>query len=137
MLVDDLGDYLSSQAGLTLGTDLFLGQMPDTPDSATCVYESGGLSPIKAMGNVAGAAKVERPRVHIVRRGAQCGYEDARATAHAVFMKMDGFPTRSINGISYFWGSALQSPFLRGVDEQGRPEIACNYQLERQMSSST
>lgn len=137
MLVDDIATYLSSQVGLTPGTDLFLGTMPDSPDAVVCVYESGGLSPIKAMGNVAGAAKVERPRIQVVSRGVAFGYEDARATAHAVFLKLDGLPFRQINGITYHWGSALQSPFLMGVDEQGRPSIACNYDIVRQMSTST
>jgi hypothetical protein len=136
-LLGDVGDYASSQAGLTQGTNLFLGFMPPAPDAASCIYETGGRSPIKAMTNTPGRAHVEQPSVQIVTRGAVLGYEDARATAQALFLIFDGFPTRQINGRTYFWGSARQSPFLMAVEEDGRPLIAFNVDLACAMSTST
>lgn len=131
----DVLDYLTT-GGIST-TSLFAGQMPASPDAAVCVYETGGLGPVKAMGNTAGQAKFERPRVQIVSRGARFGYADARAVAQEAFLLLDGMPSRSVNGRRYLWGSAIQSPFTMGADEQGRPLIAFNVDLVCDMSTST
>lgn len=136
-LLHDMAVYLTSAAGLTPGTDLFLGQMPDQPDELVCLYETGGRSPAKAMGNTAGRAHAEYPRLQVVARGAQYGYDSARALANRAFVLLDGLPHRSINGTMYHYGSALQSPFLLNVDEQGRPTIAFNVDIVKDMSTST
>jgi hypothetical protein len=137
MLLADLGDYLSSGGCGTLGTDLFRGQMPPTPDAAVCLYETGGVAPIYSMGNTAGQAVVERPRVQVVVRGEQYGYEAARAIAQKAWLLLDKLPSRTINATRYLWGSCAQSPFLMQVDEQGRPWLAFNADLMKDMSSTS
>ena len=137
MLLHDLSDYLSSGGVGTLGTDLFVGQLPPAPDLATCVYETGGIAPIYSMGNVAGQAVVERPRVQVVVRGAQYDYETARAVAQKAWLLIDKLPTRSINGVAYKWGSCVQSVFLLQVDEQGRPWLAFNADVLKEMSTTS
>lgn len=137
MLLPDIGDYLSSGGVGTLGTDLFLGQLPPMPDAAVCVYETGGVAPIYSMGNVAGRAVVERPRVQVVVRGAQYEYESARAIAQKAWLLIDKLPTRTVNATRYLWGSCVQSPFLMQVDEQGRPWVAFNADVMKEMSTTS
>lgn len=136
-LLADMGDYLSSGGVGTLATDLFLGQLPSAPDAAVCVYETGGIAPIYSMGNTAGKAVVERPRVQIVVRGAAYDYETARALAQKAWLLMDKMPARTVNAVSYKWASCIQSPFLMQVDEQGRPWIAFNADVMKEMSSTS
>ena len=47
--LDDIGTHLAAAtipaADLTLGTNLFLGRRPDTPDTCVALYETGGTAP--------------------------------------------------------------------------------------------
>lgn len=138
MLLNDLGDYLSSGGIGTVGTDLFLGTLPTAPDNAVAIYETGGLGAIHAMNPNAGQAKVERPRIQVVSRGGANSYEAARAVAQKAWLLLDGLPTRTINGTQYHWGACVQSPFLMGRDEPAnRPLIAFNVDLVKALSSTS
>lgn len=132
MFLDDLSDYLSS-GGIT-GT-IFTGVMMDTPDAAVGLYETGGTAPTHAMNPNPGQAVVERPSVQVVCRAAADDYAAARTKAQAIFVLLDGLPTRTINGVAYKWGAARQSPFLMGRDESGRVLVACNFDVVKAMST--
>jgi hypothetical protein len=44
-ILEAVGNYLVAQGQGTLGTDLFLSRMPETPDACVCIYEGeGGLA---------------------------------------------------------------------------------------------
>lgn len=133
-LLDDIADYLSSGGIGTVGTNLFKGFAPDTPNALTVIYETGGQAPVHAMNASAGQAVVEMPRIQVVCRATAYDYSTARSTAHSVFKLLDGLPARSINSVAYKWGAAIQSPFLMGRDEAGRVLIACNYDVVKEMS---
>jgi len=137
----DLVDYLTSQAGFTAGTDLFYSQMPDpgsgVAELATALYETGGRSYAHGMASAPGAAVAEYPHVQVVTRGARDGYDEARAVQQRVWSLLDGSIGRTINGVQYDWGMALQPPFALGRDEQHRPLIACNYEFAKAVSTST
>lgn len=45
MLIDDIAQHLHNQGIATLGTNLFKSYMPDGPDSAVCVIDTGGVAP--------------------------------------------------------------------------------------------
>lgn len=131
MVLDDMFTYLTS-GGLSTGM-VFLGIMPTTPETAMTVYEAAGLRPDHAMGNVAGRAVMERPTVKVVSRAQS--YQTARTNAQTAFVLLDGLPRRTINGVQYHYGHALQSPFLMGRDEQGRPLVAFNVELMKDMTT--
>ena len=42
---DNVADYLEAQGVGTVGTDIFVGYLPDTPDSCIAVLETGGTEP--------------------------------------------------------------------------------------------
>lgn len=128
MILDDLGDYLST-GGIT-GT-IYKGFMPNDPDDCVAIYETGGQAPVHAMNGSAGQAVLERPRVQIVCRSGEYDYSTARTKAQSVFVLMDGMPTRTLNGVAYKWAAAVHSPFLMGRDEHKRPLIACNFDVSK------
>lgn len=138
MLLEDLGDYLSSQGGFVVGGttgDLFLGRMPTDPLQAMTIYEYGGRANVHAMHASPGQAKEETVRVQFVSRAAD--YATARAVAQKAYLLIDGFPTRSINGCAYKWGTALQPPFLMGRDNEQRPLIAFNAEIWKELSTTS
>lgn len=138
LLLDDLGDYLASGGvGLTVGTNLFLGFLPEQPDDAVAVYETGGRPPAHAMNALAGQAVAEYPRVQVVARATSFGYPGARQRMANIYKLLDGLPTRTINGTQYDWGSAVSPPHAYGRDKQERVLIACSFDLAKRLSSST
>ena len=66
----------TNSATLTLGTNLFLGKMPESPDLCVAVYEYAGTQPLATFG--ATAIEVDRPSVQVVVRVAKEDYPAAR-----------------------------------------------------------
>ena len=135
MLIDDVADVVSSGGAGTVGTTIFKGILPDLPDACVAVMESGGFPPVHTMNANPGTAVVERPRVQIVCRAARDDYEAARTKAHDVMKLLDGLGERSVNGTTYKWIAAVQSPFLMGRDENGRVLISTNYDVVKALTA--
>ena len=51
--LSDIGTYLAASVtdtALTMGTNLFLGRLPDTPDTCVAVFETSGEGPVNTGG---------------------------------------------------------------------------------------
>lgn len=128
-LLDDLGAYLGSQvASLTLGTNLFLGRMPDTPDTCVALYEYGGDVPLNVMGSDA-LPPVEQPRLQVLVRAA--GYSSARTLALECWTEIEGILNESLSGTLYHRVAANQSPFPLERDSQDRVIWAQNFRVQK------
>lgn len=138
MLLDDVGDYLTSQGVGTLGTSIFLDGFPAQPvaDDAIALFETGGMASLHTMSTGPGTG-VEMPRVQVVARSCANCRQQARNTANQVFLALDGFRTRAINNTLYHWMSAVQPPFYFQTDENNRPLFAFNVQIMKNVSTST
>ena len=136
MILDDVMTYLTSASvGLTAGTNLFAGTLPDSPDKVCAIYETGGTQPVHAMGAGPGNALVERPRLQVVTRAVS--YQSARQLAHNVFQAMDGLTNVTINSTSYLLVQAVSSPAAMGLDGSGRPRLVMNFDIMKKVSTST
>jgi hypothetical protein len=138
MILADLADYLTSQGstGWVQASTLFAGAMPPKPDMALCLYETGGLPSIKAFNPLPGHAKVEQPRVQLVGRSLPEDYAAIRSWVQTAYLLLDGMPTRTINGVSYFWGEAINSPHAMGRDEQNRVLVGFSVDIKKAMSTA-
>lgn len=138
MLLDDIADYISSggvgTVGSTASWGIFKGIRPDFPDKCVAVYEYGGAFSLHAMSSGPGRAVAERPRVQVVIR--TNNYSTGRTKANEVFRLLDGLRERAINGVTYKWAAAIQSPFLLGRDENDRALIAANYEVWKAISTA-
>ena len=128
-LLPELADYLSS-GGIT---NVFAGQMPDTPAACVSVERTGGRETVHAMGHGPGDG-MERPRVQVLVLAE--GRPAAEATANAVARLLDGMPDRILGSVHYFWAAAVQPPFFAGEDANGRPVVAANYDVCRARSTA-
>ena len=136
MLLDDVIAKLGgSGIGLTNGTNLFAGTLPDSPDSAVAVYETGGIFPLHTMNVSAGKAVAERPRVQIVSRGMR--YQAARQTAHLISQTLDGLNNDVINGNRYLQITAVSSPAAMGLDASGRIRLTQSFDIIKALHTST
>lgn len=138
MILDDLGDWLSTGSiGLTTGTNLSLGTMPDTawPDTACALYETGGWPPVHAMAGTPGQAVVEQPSIQALTRALK--YQTARQLMHNVFQRLDGLSNQTINNTRYLSVLARSSPAAMGLDASGRALCVTNFDVIKKLHTST
>jgi len=128
-LLDDLGTYLAAQVGtLTLGTNLYLGRMPDEPDTCVALYEYGGDAPVNVMGGDS-MPPVEQPRIQILTRAS--GYSSARTLALECWTAVEAVLNESLSGTLYHRVSANQSPFPLERDSHDRVLFAQNFRVQK------
>ena len=63
-ILESIGDYLVTNNHGTLGTNLFLGTLPESPDACVAVYENAGSSPTFTMGS--GGIRIDYPMLQQV-----------------------------------------------------------------------
>jgi hypothetical protein len=132
MVLPDLGAYLVTQSIGTLGTNLFLGHLPPTPDSAVAILEYGGLAPEHDLGH--STQRHEFPRVQVLVRDTV--YATARLKAQDIMADMAAIGNTTLSGVWYMGVDPIQQPFLLERDDNGRWVMACNYQVHKAVSSS-
>ena len=140
MILEELTAYVvattSTSPPLAVGVNVFMHSFPATAaDTAACFYETGGTAPVESFGGVV----AEAPNVQVVARSDS--YTDARDLAQTVFNKMVAVKNVSLSsstaaGTWYVSGHAQQSPFDIGDDASGRPQISCNYRIQKEVSST-
>ena len=76
--IKDILEASDAALGLTFATDLFVSQMPESPDGCVCIYDTGGFDPAST------AERYEYPTIQIMIRGDRMGYADAWSIAQDI-----------------------------------------------------
>lgn len=118
MLLDEIAAYLQAQLVGTVGTDIFKGALPASPDTALAVVETGGFPPDLA-------AAVDHPTFQVMCRSPD--YATARNKAQAAYTALHGLTETALSGRRYLLIRAMQSPTYIGVDQNGWHLISTNY----------
>lgn len=124
-VLEDLAVYLDAALPLTSGTDLFLNDMPSSPDALTVLYETPGEAPIETGGGD-GRPVVQVPHVQVVTRAAPLFSEVSKQRARDVYNQLVLIANQTINGTYYLRVVPLQEPFMIRRDENERVEFAFN-----------
>ena len=126
-VLSDLGQYLEAQGIGTQAVDLFLSQVPDSPDDIVTIFEYAGNAPSKMGAN-------RSPGIQIRTRSKS--YADARQKINDVYLILsaigDEFQDSAaegveINGTLYLHFETVQEPLPLGTDSKGRHELALNF----------
>lgn len=134
---EDIKDLLNddSDLGLTFGTDLFVSDMPDTPDACVCIYDSGGYDPDVHI-------QYERPTVQVRIRGGrgpgayQAAHEQAQEIRDFLIgLWAGGAAAMTVNGARYVGIWCVGDVNALGYDENHRPEMTVNFRLHRTAAS--
>lgn len=124
----DLATYLDAQqATLTLGTNLFVGRMPDAPDTCVTLYEYGGVAPDNTMGG--GLPVLQNPSVQIAVRASS--YSSAESLITSCWSTFESIVDESLSGTRYNRVSAIQSPFPLERDTHDRIIFVQNFNVTR------
>lgn len=132
-LTSDIRDLLTS-GGITSPT-IYRGFMPEKPDDAVQILETGGQPPVHRMSASPGNAVEEVAGFQIIRRSPS--YDRARASMNAIWKLLDGEGDRTINDVRYLWIEARQSPFALGRDDTDRTLMVCNFLAFKELSTAT
>lgn len=122
---------LAAGIGLTAAA-VKLGVMPDKPDVMTTLLEYPGPQDDAGFGSA--GSRYEHPRMQIVVRGAPDDYQAARLQAEKIRQALAGVQGQTLSGTLYLMVKPLTSPFPMGEDVNKRPRIACNYQVDKELS---
>lgn len=126
-VLDDLASALVTGAGLTLGTDLFLGAMLEThPDECTVLYESAGLPDGHTFGG-SGAASSRQASVQVRTRAEVWDYVGARARAEAAYAVLTEVANTDLGGTRYLRAEHVNGPAPIGRDSSDRWEFVANF----------
>jgi len=137
MLLPELGAYLIAQGvGTALGTDMFLGKLPPTPDAIVAIFEYASLADEPDLGVDGKNIRYEYPRVQIVCRGVRDDYATPRTTAQnakKALMKVQG---STLTGTYYLAVTPESGPFFLRRDLNDRLEFVTNFQVYKGLSAS-
>jgi hypothetical protein len=130
-MLDDVGTYLAANTSLlTVATNLTKSFMPDTPDTCTTLFETGGFTPLHAFTTGTQTRFYERPGLMVHSRSTD--YQTVRATMEAVFTILDGYNNNGLptsSGVHYGEIVASQSPFLTHRDANDRFVMSVNFNV--------
>lgn len=137
MTLPEIGTHLAAAGlGLTVGTSLFYGPVPDRPDTGPLV----GLLPYaagRASEQRFGASDLayEWPRIQVVVRGAVDGLEAALRTAQDVYKTLGKVNAQTLSSAFYHRITCLQPPYLLRYDDHRRPLLVFNIEAEKEVSA--
>lgn len=131
-MLEDIGKYLDAEStALTLGTNLFLDRLGDTPDLAVAVVQRVGQSPAMVFSRDLPA--YERNRVELQVRSASTAPETAKNLSETLWATMIKVRNQTLNGAStgytYMTIDAEVNPSLARRDAQGRSVYSCTYKV--------
>ncbi len=108
-LLDEVGTYVSDNvSGLTLGTNLYLSMMPDTPDICAALYSLTTDSPYFTMNGSTTQPVLENPRIQLYVR--HSSYATGEALIYTTWKQMTEVSDNTLSGVNYLRLQALGSP---------------------------
>lgn len=128
-LLGDVGTYLAANVTdttLTLGTNLFLGRMPDSPATCVAIYETGGNAPINVFGGNT-SPPIENAGLMCHTRASS--YSDCQSLAVDIMKTLTKVINETLTSTTYYKIEANQSPFGLERDEEERMIFSCNFMV--------
>jgi hypothetical protein len=116
----EIGTYLATKSIGTVGTDIFLGLMPDQPDNCIALFEYAGSPPDLHWDG-------EYPGLQVRVRNKS--YATARTKIGEVMEKLHGLHEQTLSGTRYLLIKARGSPEVLKRDNNNRVELFVNFEI--------
>jgi len=123
-MLKEIGTYLQSKGIGTLGTNLFLGLMPDQPDNCVVLFEYAGSPPDLHWNG-------EYPGLQVRVRNKS--YTAARIKIGEVIQKLHGLHEQELSGTRYLLIKARGSPEVLKRDNNNRVELFVNFEIIKEV----
>lgn len=123
--INSVADYLTSNSYGTQGTNLFIGQMPDTTTLTAVLTEyDGGVVETHAAG-----IALYQPSLQVRVRGASEDYTTPRARIIAIQTLLSGVTGNTLSGVTFLRIRPLGSIIALGQDDRLRWEFTANFEV--------
>jgi hypothetical protein len=123
--ITSVANYLTSNSYGTQGTNLFIGQMPDTTSLTTVLTEyDGGVIETNGSG-----IALYQPSLQVRVRGATEDYTTPRARIVAVQTLLSGVTGNTLSGVTFLRIKPLGSIISLGQDDRLRWEFTANFEV--------
>lgn len=119
-MLAEIGAYLATKSIGTVGTDIFLGLMPDEPDSCIALFEYAGSPPDLHWNG-------EYPGLQV--RVRDKSYAAARTKIGEVMKQLHGLHEQMLSGTRYLLVKARGSPEVLKRDANNRVELFVNFEV--------
>jgi len=119
-MLSDIGNYLQVQGIGTLGTNIFLGMIPDKPDNCIVLFEYAGSPPDLHWNG-------EYPGLQVQVRSTS--YPTARCTIGNIVNILHGMSEQKLNGIRFLLIQAQGNPEVLKRDDKGRVVLFVNFRI--------
>lgn len=119
-MLREIGAYLATKSIGTVGTDIFLGLMPDQPDNCIALFEYAGSPPDLHWPG-------EYPGLQVRVRNKS--YAAARTKIGEVMDKLHGLHEQTLSGTRYLLIKARGSPEILKRDNNNRVELFVNFEI--------
>lgn len=124
-LLDAIGSILQTGSVGTLATNLFLSQMPDSPDACVVVLENTGASPDLTFGT--SVATVEKPRIRVVARSEQNDYAAAKTKIESARTVLGAVRNQNLSSTNIICILDTTGTYPLSFDGEDRPLLACDF----------
>ena len=116
----DLAEHIEDAGHATVGTDMFVGFMPDSPDNCIVLTLTGGMAPEITV-------DLEYPGVQVRLRNASHG--TGKALINTIYSLLHQITNTTIEGRMYHSVLATQGPSYLGKDQKDRAVFVCNFAI--------
>jgi len=127
MTITELGTRLATALSGTEGTNVFLGEMPPIPNVCSSVRETGGFSPVYALGQA--APVFHRPTAQFNFRGEPGDAATPRTNAKTAFDAFIALQNVNLTGVRFHLFTPLQDVFPLKQDDLKRFTFSFNMQF--------
>ncbi len=131
--MEEVGTFLDAQSTrFSLGTNLWLNYLPNEPDTAASIIETGGNEPQYVLAGDLPAW--ENARIAVTCRSTSSA--TARANINDAFLQLPEVDNEALSGRSWLRIKPVQSPFLLERDERGRVVFQVNFDCVRRTTAA-
>lgn len=130
VMLEDIATHLQTQGVGTIGTNIFLSFMPDSPDVVVSLYE-GPTAGEDDEGFGVGSTIVEKSVLHVRVRCSPNDYPSGRDKAQAVKNALNLLVDTTVSATLYHRVLKYSGPYLLDKDSQDRQILATNYDVLR------
>ena len=122
-MLSEIGAYLATKNVGTVGTDIFLGLLPDQPDNCTALFEYAGSPPDLHWNG-------EYPGLQVRVRNKS--YAAARTKIGEIMKLLHGLHETQLSGTRYLLIKARGSPEVLKRDASNRIEWFVNFEVMKE-----
>ena len=126
MLANDIAEYLEDQSVGIVGSDIFIGMMPDTTSNCIAIYEYAG-NPPENVGDI------EHPRLTVRVRNAT--YANGQIKAKTILSKLHTLSNTTLETHSYLYIRAVGSINALGRDVENRALFSIDFIVTKIMEA--